>query len=308
MTYSILTDADVEARLSMSAAIRAVEIALREHSLGTLVAPPRFAVPGGRNSLVFTVGGTAGAHKVLGFRVYDTFGDEAGNHTQIVAVYDGATGALNGILLSNRLGAIRTGAIGGVAIDRLARKDARQLAILGTGTQARTQLEAAVCVREFETIRAFSPTREHREAFAREMTERTRHRVEAVDRPGDAVDGAEVVVCATTSRSPVLLADGLVRGAHVSTLGGVFRGGSEIDPGVVELSTRIVTDSRAQLESYSEPSLVVGTSHASRLVQLGDVVTGRAPGRTSDADNTLFVSVGLAGTEVIVADELLRRS
>lgn len=306
MTYSILTDTDVEARLPMTAAIRAVELALTEHSRGNLVAPPRFSVPGGRNSLVFTVGGTAGAHKVLGFRVYDTFGAEAGDHTQIVAVYDGATGGLRGILLSNRLGAIRTGAIGGVAIDRLARKNARQLAVLGTGTQARTQLEAAVCVRGFETIRAFSPTREHREAFARVMTERTGRRVEVVDHPRDAVEGADVVVCATTSPSPVVQADWLVRGVHVSTLGGAFRGGSEIDPRIVERSTRIVTDSRAQLESYSEPSLVVGTSHASRLVQLGDVITGRAPGRTSDADLTLFVSVGLAGTEVIVADELLR--
>ncbi len=306
MAYTLLTDDELDVRLPMAAAIRGVERALREHAGGTLIAPPRFSVPGGRGSLVFTVGGTAGAQKVLGFRVYDTFGGDSPGRRQIVAVYDGTDGALRGIVVGNRLGPLRTGAIGGVAIDRLARKDARGLAILGTGTQARTQLEAAMCVRPFDAIRVFSPNPGHRETFAREMAKRIGERVEFVLSARDAVDGADVVVCATTSTSPVFRADWLARGAHVTTLGGAFRGASEIDPAIVERSTVIVTDSRAQLEGYTEPSLVVGTPHAARLVELGGLVAGREVGRGSEDDLTLFVSVGLAGTEVVLADEAFR--
>ena len=305
MAYAILTDADLEARLPMRAAIRVIEAVLREKADGALLAPPRFSVPGGPNSLVFTVGGTSGARKLLGFRAYDTFGGESPDHIQLVAVYDGANGALRGIVLGNRLGPLRTGAIGGVAIERLARKDARRMAVLGTATQARTQLEAAACVRPLETVRAFSPNREHREAFAREMSRVAGVPVEAAGSAQEAVDGADIVVCATTSGSPVLDADWLKPGAHVTTMGGAFRGASEIDPRVVERSAVIATDSRAQLESYAEPSLVVGTPHAARLVELSDLVAGRARGRAKDEDLTVFVSVGLAGTEVVLADAAL---
>ncbi len=305
MSYVVLTDDELKNRVTMRAAIQAIMFALREKANGTLIAPPRFSVPGGRDSLVFTIGGTSGARRLLGFRVYDTFGGESPDRAQIVAVYDGATGALRGIVLGNRLGPLRTGAIGGVAIDLLARKDARRLAVLGTGTQARTQLEAAACVRDFDTIRAFSPNQARREAFAHEMSQATGLAVEAVHRAREAVDEADVVLCATTSPSPVLDADWLKPGAHVTTMGGAFRGASDIDPGVVERSTVIATDSRPQLESFSEPSLVVGTPHAARLVELSDVLVGRAHGRTSETDLTLFVSVGLAGTEVVVADAAL---
>jgi len=305
MVYAILGDDDIRTRLPMASAIRAIRTALQEKADGTLLSPPRFSVPGGRNSLVFTVGGTTGARKVLGFRVYGTFAEDSPDHVQLVAVYDGATGALRGIVLGNRIGPLRTGAIGGVAMDSLARKDARRLAVLGAGTQARTQLEAAVCVRRFDTIRAFSPDRGHREAFAREMSRVTGIAVEAVGRPREAVDEADVVLCATTSSSPVFEADWLKPGAHVTTLSGGLRGASDIDPRVVERSAVIVTDSRAQLESFAEPSLVVGTPHAAKLEELADVVTGRARGRVSEKDLTLFLSVGLAGTEVIVADAAL---
>ncbi len=305
MSYVVLNDEDLKARVTMRAAIRAITFALREKANGRLIAPPRFSVPGGPGSLVFTIGGTSGARKLLGFRVYDTFGGDSPDRAQIVAVYDGATGALRGVVVGNRIGPLRTGAIGGVAIDLLARKDARRLAILGTGTQARTQLEAAACVRDFGTVRAFSPSQARREAFAREMSQATGLAVEAVHRARDAVDEADVILCATTSTSPVLDADWLKPGAHVTTMGGAFRGASDIDPRVVERSTIIATDSRPQLESFSEASLVVGTPHAARLVELSDVLVGRAHGRALETDLTLFVSIGLAGTEVVVADAAL---
>ena len=307
MAYAILTDGDLNARLPMRAAIRAIEHALREHAEGRLVAPPRFSAAGDRGSLVFTVGGARGDPPSLGFRVYTTFGGDSPDRVQLVAVYDGRSGALRGMVLGNRLGPLRTGAIGGVALDRLARKDARRLAVLGTGTQARTQLEAAACVRRLEVVRAYSPNRGHREAFAREMSAATGLPVEAVTDPRQAVEEADVVLCATTSPAPVFRADWLKPGAHVTTLSGAFRDATDIEPGVVGRSAVIATDSRAQLETFSEPSLVVGTPHAERLVELGAVVAGRVRGRTSEEDLTLFLSVGLAGTEVIVADAALRR-
>ena len=304
--HVMLTDRDLDARLPMPEAIRTIESALRAHAEGRLLAPPRFSVAGERGALVFTVGGTKGARAMLGFRAYTTFGGGSPDHVQLVAVFDGVSGDLEGVVLGNRLGALRTGAIGGVAIDRLAIRDARRLAILGSGTQARTQLEAAVCVRPFETVRVFSPHRAHREAFARELSAVTGRTVEAVRGPRDAVEEADVVVCATTSGSPAFRSDWLKPGAHVTTLGGAFRGAADIEPRVVQRSTVIVTDSRAQLEAFTDPSLVVGTAHEKKLVELGALVVGRARGRVSDKDITLFLSVGLAGTEVAVADAALR--
>lgn len=306
-SYTVLTDADVDKHLPMAEAISVIEDALREKAEGTLIAPPRFRVELGKGALVFTVGAATGREGALGFRVYETFGIDSPDHAQLVAVFDSENGAFKGLIIGKRLGDLRTGAIGGVAIKHLARRDARVLGLIGSGAQARTQLEAAVAVRELETIRVYSRTPAHREAFAREMGEELHLNIQVADSAEEAAAGADVVICATTSSIPVLRSAWLKEGVHVNTLGPKFHDAHEIEIEIAERAAVIATDSLAQVDAYPKPFFLADTPYYDRMVELADLLAGKRPGRSADDQITLFLSVGLAGTEVVVANELLRR-
>ena len=304
--YRILTDKEVEGRVAMADLIAEIEAAMLEKAEGTLVAPPRFRVDVERGGLVFTVGAATKDRKVIGFRVYDSFRNTSKDRQQLVAVFDSETGAFKGAILGNRLGPLRTGAIGGVAVKHLSRPDSRVLALIGSGTQARTQLEAALEVREIERVRVYSRTPAHRRAFAEEMGERLEIEIQPVTAAKDAVRGADVVITATTATRPVLDAEWLKDGAHVSTLGPKAKGSHEIPMELADRAALIATDSLAQVDAYPKP-FFLANAHRPRMVELSDILAGRVPGRTSDDQLTLFCSVGLAGTEVVLADEMLRR-
>ena len=157
MSYTVLTDDDVRRVLPMSAAVDQIESALREHAEGTMVAPPRFRVDVAKGALIFTAGAVTHYDKAVGFRVYDRFQESQASHGQVVVVFDSDTGDFKGVIVGGHLGAMRTGAIGGVAIKHMARPDASHAAILGSGRQARTLLEAAAVVRRFTSVKVYSP-------------------------------------------------------------------------------------------------------------------------------------------------------
>lgn len=306
MDYQILDEADLARVLKIEDAIRKVEDALRAHSDGNLVAPPRHTVNLDDDALVFTIGGENTKENVIGFRVYDTYRVTKHDQAQLTAVYDTRSGEFKGLVIGRSLGAIRTGAIGGVAVKYLSRADSKCLALLGTGFQARFQLMAANAVRDFERILIYSPTARKRQAFVAEMQEKLGRDLEELDNAEEAVRAADVLLCATSQSKPIFDARWLKRGTHITTIGPKFKDAHEIPPEVIEMSQVLVTDSFVQLENHGKPNYLEGTTHRERLIQLGDVVTGKQAGRTSDDDITLFVSVGLAGTEVYVANEVLR--
>ena len=222
-----------------------------------------------------------------------------------VAVFDTANGSLLGLVAGTALGPLRTGALGGVAIDTLARADAETLGLVGTGKQARTQLEAACAVRRFTRIRAFSRTETRRREFCREMSETVGVDIEPADSAQQAVSDADVVICSTVSDSPVLEAAWIAAGTHVQNVGPKFRDSSELPAALYERANVLVTDAPAQLADYGDRFLVAGTPDAERVVSLGEVISGAAEGRSDDDQVTLFCSLGLAGTEVALADRLL---
>jgi ornithine cyclodeaminase len=309
MRYPIVTDEQVDELIQIEDVIPGIEEAMREHSKGTLTAPPRLVVDAGLGSLVFTAGALKGEQPIAGFRVYETFPKDEPGHTQLVVSYDGATGVMQGIIVGFRVGVIRTGAIGGVAVKHLAREGADNVAMIGSGTQARSQLVAVNAVRDLEQVRVYSPTRGHRESFSEEMSKMLSLEVTAVESPRDAIEDADIVISATRSKTPVYDADLLEPGMHVTTLGPNLADTNEIEIGVADRSDVIVTDSLAQLDSYGEytkPYFLSETKHRERIRDLGDVIVGKRPGRESDEDITLFCSVGLAGTEVVVANEVFK--
>lgn len=306
MKPKILTDDDLVTGVDMISVIAAIETALQAKAAGTLVAPPRLREPFGRQGeLVFTVGGTLAGDRIAGFRAYQTFAD-ARPDQQVVAVWDQATGRLIGLVIGERLGALRTGAIGGVAVKLLADANADTIAIIGTGLQARTQLLAVAAIRRLREIRVFSRRPERRDGFAAEMTRTLGLSVRAYASAEMTVRGAPIVICATNSAQPVIRADWLAPGAHVSTLGPKLRDRHEIGLDVVGRATLIASDSPAQMAAYPEPHMLDGTPHLASVVDLADIAAGLRPGRKAPTDMTLFCSVGLAGTEVLVAERLLR--
>lgn len=310
--FVILNDADVNALARMPALVAVVERCLRAKADGRLVAPPRHSVAFDAGQLVFTIGGIAAGAEgggIAGFRVYETFPGTGTARAQLVAVWDSGKGNLLGLVVGDALGVLRTGAIGGVAIDRMARPDVRICGLVGAGRQAKSQIMAAVAVRPgLQTIRVYSRNPRNREDFAERMSARLGRTIQPVAAARDAVAGADLVLCATDSGAPAIETQWLARGTHLSTLGPKLVDRHELPRDIGALADLAATDLLAQLNAYPQAHFLAGTPAGDGMLDLCDIVTGRRPGRRSPTDVTLFCSVGLAGTEVAVAEFLLRQS
>jgi ornithine cyclodeaminase/alanine dehydrogenase len=305
MTPAVLTDDDVRDALAMREVVKTMRLALRERAHGTLYAPPRWSLDVPDGSLVFTAGAAMGAG-TMGFRAYETLGRGPG-HEGLVGVWNAESGVFDGCIVGHRVGLLRTAGLNGAAAGALARDDATTLGVLGTGPQARQGARAVHAVRDIEAVRVFSPTRDHRETFAERLPGELGLDADAVvahDGPEPVVRGADVVYCATDSEEPVFEADWLDPGTHVHTLGPKWADGHELPTGVFERADVVATDSLDQVAAYDDEGGFVVEDWDTRLVELGDlVVEGVERGREAV---TVFCSVGLAGTEVVLADRYLR--
>nr|WP_206684968.1 ornithine cyclodeaminase family protein [Rhizobium changzhiense] len=300
----ILKDEDLVGSSLMMIAIDALETAFLARADNRLISPPRHHVSfPERGDLVFTVGGILGEKPLAGFRVYETF--DGAEHSQIVAVWSADDAKLKGIVLGERLGNLRTGAIGGLAIRHLSAPDARTVGILGSGTQARTQLAAAAAVRNLDRARVYSRDEKNRAAFAAEVQQTLGIEVEPAGSASEAVDDADIVICATTSRTPVIQARDLKPGVHVNTVGPKTHEGYELGLDIADAAAVIATDSPEQTRAYASPFFLAGSGNEHRMADLANIMAGKAAGRGSPGDTTLFCSVGLAGTEVVVASAIL---
>jgi ornithine cyclodeaminase len=224
-------------------------------------------------------------------------------HQGLVALFDGRTGQLTAILDASAVTLIRTAAVTAVATRVLARRDARTLAILGAGVQARAHLRALAGVRELGEVRVYAPTREHARRLAEQAGDAFESSYVAAS-PADALRGADVVVVATNSREPVLRREWLAPGAHVNAVGASTPAARELDTATVAASA-LFCDSRESLRNEAgefllaaAEGLIAGEDHV--RAELGEVLAGIAPGRRDDGELTLFRSLGL-GIEDLAA-------
>ncbi|WP_145906288.1 ornithine cyclodeaminase family protein [Kitasatospora viridis] len=292
----LLSDADVRAHLSAERTVAAIRSALVEHHQGTLHAPARAHAELGDGALVFTVGRLAG-QGVFGFRAYDTFvGAE-----QLVALWSEQDASLRAVVHGRELGNRRTGAIGAVAADLLAKPGPVRVGLFGTGLQAWTQLWALTAVRPVTEVLVQSRNPANAEAFAARARAELGVEIRPAGSPEEAARERDVVITATNSSTPVLEAEWLAPGTHLTTLGPKFAQHHEIPVELAERGEVFCTDSLAQLNGYPDPHLFAGKP----MAQLGALAAGDAPGRTSADQVTVFCSVGLAGTEVAVAAALV---
>jgi ornithine cyclodeaminase len=297
----VLTDADIRDRLTAEDAVEWTREAILAAHSGRLHTPPRVHTELGAGNLVFTTGALTG--EWYGYRSYDTFPTDPGD--QLVVVHDWHTGTVRGVAVGNELGPRRVGAIGAVAVDALARADATTLGLIGTGTQAWTQLWAIATVRPLTSVAVFSRDPVRRNAFAARVSEELGLPTVGVASAREAVDGRDIVVLATNSPVPVIEADWVAPGASVTTLGPKLTGRAEFGPGLIARADIAVTDSIEQTHAYDPPFVLVGTPQHDRLISLGAVLAGDAVGRTSPEQVTVFCSVGLAGTEAYLLARLV---
>lgn len=218
-----------------------------------------------------------------------------------VLLHDARTGRALALIEADRLGQVRTGAASAVATDLLARRDARTLGMIGSGYQARTQLEAIAQVRDLERVQVYSRRAEPLQAFCREMAERIGTRVEPAATARAAVSDKDIVVTVTPAAEPVLHAVDIRPGQHINAAGSNRPGNRELGEEVVMRCSVIAVDSRATalLEAGDLlPLLADGRLAEDALVPLGAIAAGGHPGRTSAEEITLFCSQGIAALDL----------
>jgi alanine dehydrogenase len=225
----------------------------------------------------------------------------------VTPLFDAESGEPLALIDGASMNPFKTGAAGAVGVDALAREDASSVAVIGSGAQARGQLRAAVTVRDIDTVWVYSPTKEHREAFAGEMDRTLDASVAAVASSAAAVEGADVVITATNASEPVFDGDHLEPGAHVTAMGQYDPEKRELDARTIERATyvpdlraRAMRDAGSFIRAVEEGVVDEDHVHA----ELGDVVAGTAPGRTDDEEITVFDSGG-TGIETVAAAYLL---
>jgi alanine dehydrogenase len=296
-----ISEAEVRAVLTMPLAVEAVEEISRKQATGEVVVHPRrrFELPGG-GFFHYMAAADFGA----GFVAMKQYTYVRGKVRFLVPLYEMATGDLLAMIEADYMGQLRTGAASGVATKYLARKDAKVAAIIGTGGQARTQLEAVAAVRKLETVRAYGREEARREKFCSEMSERLGIRVVSAGSASEAVRGADIVSTATTAAHPVVTGGDLAQGVHINAIGANHANKRELDKEAVASADVIVVDSVEQ--SRQEAGDLIIAFHGDEscwtgVKKLSEVVSGKTTGRTSDGEVTLFKSNGIASWDLAVA-------
>jgi len=226
-------------------------------------------------------------------------------------IFDADSGEPLAVLDGAAMNPYKTGAVGAVGTDALARPDATSLALIGSGAQARGQLRATATVRDLETVWVYSPTKEHREDFAGEMNEELDASVAAVASSAAAIEDADIVVTATNAPEPVFDGDHLEPGTHVTAMGQYDPEKRELDARTVEratyvldLAARAETDAGSLILAREEGA--IGDDHVHG--ELGDVLVNRISGRENEEEITVFDSGGTAIETVAAAHMLYERA
>ncbi|MDQ2981373.1 MAG: ornithine cyclodeaminase family protein [Actinomycetota bacterium] len=293
----VLSQEEVRRLLDVDLLLGALERAFVELSAGRASVPPRtaaFAEHGLLGAMPGYVDGVLAAKLVTLFPGHDP------SHQALIAVFDAENGSPVAVLDGTHITAVRTGASSAVATRALARENVRVLAILGAGIQGRSHLDAVRRVRDFEEVRIASRDPEHARAFAEETG------ATAVGSFEEAVRGADVVCACTSSPEPVLRREWLEPGTHVCSVGASMEG-PELDRETVAAGL-LVVESRVAFEPPPAGSHELQGLDPADAAELGEVLAGTHPGRTSDDQITVYKSMGHAVEDAAAAALVLKLS
>jgi ornithine cyclodeaminase/alanine dehydrogenase-like protein (mu-crystallin family) len=317
MPILILNHAEVEQLLPMAECIEVMAEALADLSAGRMHQPLRSVVrpPEAIGLMGLMPSYRAGTHALYGLKAVCVFpgntaiGKDA--HQGSVMLFSAATGELLALLNASAITAIRTGAVSAVATRLLARADASELAILGTGVQARSHLAAIACVRSIRRVRVASRSFAHARAFAEEHASRYPFPIEPVASAEAAVRGADLIVTATTAADPILRHEWIAPGAHINAVGSSIPTTREIDTATMANAALFVDRRESTLNEagdylFAMREGAIGPEHI--RAEIGELLLHTQPGRSAPDAITLFKSLGLAIEDLAAADYVYRQA
>ena len=311
MKLRVLSATDVRESIDMAEAIEAMRDAFSALSDGRATVPLRVALDTPHGVSLFMPAWLddpeRSAAKIVSVNPENSRAGLPAIHA-VVLVLDPVTGRPGALMDGTWLTALRTGAVGGLAADLMAREDARVVALFGAGVQARTQLEAVRCVRDIEEVRIVSRGGQSADVLAGELEGVSARRVDDAE---EALDGADIVIAATSSATPVFPGARVPEGAHVTGVGSYTTEMREVDTDLI-LRARVIVDEReavmAEGGDIAGPVADGVVDESVMVAEIGDVVLGRVPGRTRRDEVTFFKSVGNAVQDVAVASRVLSRA
>lgn len=296
----VLSQSDVHRLLTMPKCVELMRETLSALARGEATLPLRtvFAIPDGAFAVMpaaLSNPSTVGAKLIT--VLPKNHGTQYDSHQGAVLLFDTGNGSLLSVMDASSITQIRTAAASGVATDALARQSATSLGILGAGVQGQSHLEAMCAVRPLKSAKIWSRNRDSAESLAKVAREKFGLDAAAVGSASEAVTGLDIVCATTSATEPVLLGEWLTPGTHVNAVGASQRHAREIDSATV-VRSRLYVDRRES--ALKEPGDIIvpienGEITPDHIVgEVGEVLIGTAPGRTSDSDITLFKSLGLA--------------
>ncbi len=314
MNFRVISRAEILSLIDMHDAIDAMARGFGQLSGGKVEMPVRVALTSGQGITLFMparLGGVEGAGE-RGAKIASLF---SGNRKRglatingVILMLDDETGLPAAIMDAGELTAIRTAAAAGLAARLLSRCDSRVLAIFGAGAQAPRQIEAVRAVRPIEEVRVVSKGGDSARRLAASLDG---VEAQAVADPAQAVDGADVIVAVTTSKTPVFNGAGLPAGTHVSGSGSFTPDHQEIGSEVVARARVVVEERESALEEAGDLIVPIGQGLVPADVidaDLGEIVNGDAPKGRAGRELTFFKSVGVAVQDVAIGAEVLRRA
>ena len=316
MDLLVISQDEVRQLLPMGECIDLMDQALRTLARGDAVQPLRSAtwLPD-RSGLIGLMPGYLGQPQSLGVKVVTVYpgnhGTDFDSHQGAVMLFDVDNGSPLAILDATEITAIRTAAVSAVATRFLSREDATSLALLGSGTQARTHLEALMLVRDVKEVRVWSPNSDRAVQFAKRESARHNIAISASPTAREAVDGADIICTVTAATKPILLGQWISRGAHINAVGACTPDARELDTDAV-VNSRLFVD---RIESALNESGDVRFPKAEGAIaddkivgELGDLLLDRVVGRSSPQEITLFKSLGLAVEDLAAARHILDKA
>jgi len=317
MKILILTHAEVEELLPVSECIPIMAEALADLAKGNVYQPLRMVItpPDADGDMALMPSYRAGERAAYGVKTVCFFpGNPAKGldaHQGSVMLFSAETGELRALMNASAITAIRTASVSGVATRLLAREDASELAIIGSGVQARAHIEAMACVRPIKRARVASLRVEHARKFAEEFGPRYSFPIEPVESVESAVRGADLIVTTTTAAEPIVMLEWISPGAHLNVVGSSIPTTREVDS-VTMAGASLFVDRRESTINEGGDYLfalregAIGPDHIK--AEIGELLIRAKRGRTSPEEITLFKSLGLAVEDLASADYLYRKA
>ncbi len=309
MTTLLLTRSEVESLLEPTTLLPALRDAFRAYSLSrtTPSQRARSPLPGDTSgSVTVLFPGLTPGIPAYTVKVHAKFPQQQPAIKGVLHLHDLETGRLLAIMDSTYLTAVRTGLAGAIAADILARTDADRVAIIGAGAQGEIQLRCLALARGLRQVRVFDTLPGRAEAYAQRMGPVVGVPILPVSTVREAVQDADIIVTATWARMPFLFADMLAPGAHITTLGPDEPGKCEVDAGIIQNGLFVCDDRElaASMGAIAGAGLSAEAIHA----ELGEIIAGQRPGRTSNAQMTIYGGVGLAFQDLIAPWHLYQQA